>query len=102
GPFRYDLQIFQVNQGPPVYGAAGLTDTVFRVPLVLEKNTAYTWTLVVHAGADTSLVASTGIFLILDDSAPVATLLYQNFPNPFPAVGRDSTCIWFDVSTPGQ
>jgi len=102
GPFRYDLQIFKLNQGPSVYGAAGLTDTAFRVPIALETNTAYDWTLVVHAGADTTFVASAGIFLILDDSVPQATLLYQNFPNPFPAVGHDSTCIWFDVSTPGQ
>ena len=102
GPFRFDFQVFRVNQGISVYGAAGLTDTAFRVPLVLEKNTAYDWTLVVHAGSDTSLVSSVGVFLILDDSAPQATLLYQNFPNPFPAAGRDSTCVWFDLAIPGQ
>jgi hypothetical protein len=102
GPFRFDLQVFQVNQGNSTYGAGAITDTVFRIPVVLERNTAYHWSLVVHAGNDTSLVSSAGIFLILDDSAPLATLLYQNFPNPFPAVGRDSTCIWFDISTPGE
>jgi hypothetical protein len=31
------------------------------------------------------------------DGAPVVTLLYQNFPNPFPAGGRSSTCLWFDL-----
>jgi len=33
---------------------------------------------------------------------PTSTLLYQNFPNPFPAAGRDSTCLWFDVATTGM
>jgi hypothetical protein len=102
GPFSFDFQVFRVNQTFAVYGAAGLTDTAFRIPVVLEKNTAYTWTVVTHAGSDTSRSASAGVFLILDDSAPQVTLLYQNFPNPFPAVGRDSTCIWFDLATPGE
>ena len=100
--FSFDFQVFRVNQSFAVYGAAGLTDTAFRIPIALEKNTAYTWAVVTHAGSDTSLSASAGVFLILDDSAPQATLLYQNFPNPFPAVGRDSTCIWFDLATPGE
>jgi hypothetical protein len=26
------------------------------------------------------------------------TLLYQNFPNPFPAAGSRVTCIWFDLN----
>ena len=102
GPFRFDFQVFQGSQGIPVYGAAGLTDTAFRIPVILDRNVAYHWTLIVHAGTDTSLVSSAGIFLILDDSAPQATLLYQNFPNPFPALGRDSTCVWFDIATPGE
>jgi hypothetical protein len=102
GPFRFDFQVFQLNQNTAVYGAGGITDTAFQIPVILERNTAYHWTLVVHAGTDTSLVASAGVFLILDDSAPQATLLYQNFPNPFPAAGRDSTCIWFDIATPGE
>lgn len=42
---------------------------------------------------------------------PTATLLYQNFPNPFPgtgaaaanaarAAGGPATCIWFDLGRP--
>jgi len=32
------------------------------------------------------------------------TLLFQNFPNPFPnaQTGQTSTCIWFDLANPGQ
>lgn len=102
GPFRFDLQVFRVDQGLPFYGAAGLTDTSFRIPTALEMGTAYRWTLVVHAGSDTTRVSSVGVLLVLDASVPRATLLFQNFPNPFPAVGRDSTCIWFDLATPGE
>ena len=29
--------------------------------------------------------------------APAVTLLYQNFPNPFPGVASAATCIWFDL-----
>lgn len=29
---------------------------------------------------------------------PRATLLYQNFPNPFPGTGLLATCVWFDLA----
>jgi len=38
---------------------------------------------------------------LADGTLPPTTLLYQNFPNPFPAGGRDSTCIWFDLAGRG-
>jgi len=75
-----------------------LSDTTFQLPHPLERNTAYRWLLVVHAGTDTSIVRSQGSFLVVDLGMPTATLLYQNFPNPFPAAGRDSTCLWFDLA----
>ena len=42
--------------------------------------------------------------LIVDDSAPTATLLFQNFPNPFPNRSslRGTTCIWFDLAQQGR
>ena len=30
------------------------------------------------------------------------TLLYQNFPNPFPAASSRTTCLWFDLRTTGH
>jgi hypothetical protein len=33
--------------------------------------------------------------------APAATLLYQNFPNPFPTATSATTCIWFDLADGG-
>ena len=32
-----------------------------------------------------------------DTGRPAVTLLYQNFPNPFPTMESRSTCIWFDL-----
>ena len=99
GPLTFDLAVQRVSTGAYDFGAAGLSDTIFRIPEPLERNTAYRWQVVVHAGSDTSLVRSQGSFLIVDAGTPTATLLYQNFPNPFPTAGRDSTCLWFDVAT---
>lgn len=30
---------------------------------------------------------------------PPTTTLYQNFPNPFPAAGSLTTCVWFDLAS---
>ena len=32
------------------------------------------------------------------DEPPRTTNLYQNFPNPFPASGSLTTCVWFDLA----
>ena len=92
----------RVENGFVDFSIAGLQDTFFRPPQPLEVNRSYRWTLVVHAGPDTSIVRSEGSFLVLDGGTPTATLLYQNFPNPFPAAGRDSTCLWFDLAVSGM
>ena len=34
-----------------------------------------------------------------DTTRPPITLLYQNFPNPFPTASSRTTCIWFDLSS---
>ena len=102
GPFTYDLLVQRVENGLIDFGTAGLQDTFFRLPQPLEVNRSYRWTLIVHAGADTSIVRSQGTFLILDGGTPTATLLYQNFPNPFPSAVRDSTCLWFDLAVSGM
>ena len=101
GPFTYDLFVLRASDSFPQFGVSGVTDTSFRLPTPLERNAAYRWTLVAHAGADTSLIRSQGSFLVVDGGLPAASLLYQNFPNPFPTATRDSTCLWFDVATTG-
>jgi subtilase family protein len=102
GPFRYDLTVRNSGSLVPFYSLAGLTDTSFVLPTPLERNATYRWQILVHAGADSSLVVSPASFVVLDSGAPPATLLYQNFPNPFPTPTRASTCIWFDLSRPGS
>jgi hypothetical protein len=102
GPFTYDLQVQRISTGLIDFGIAGLTDTFFTLPQPLERNTSYRWMLIVHAGSDTSMVRSQGSFLVVDGGTPTSTLLYQNFPNPFPAAGRDSTCLWFDLAVSGM
>jgi hypothetical protein len=107
GPFTYDVSIYPSSQGPesPVVAVRGLTDTTFRPATPLERNLPFRWRVVAHLGAtDSSIVTSTGTFLVLDEQAPATTILFQNFPNPFPnrALGATTTCIWFDVAQAGD
>lgn len=37
-----------------------------------------------------------------DPSLPRVTLLYQNFPNPFPTPASTATCVWFDLHQPSR
>lgn len=99
GPFTYDVFVRRVGAPFDVVGIGGLTQTQYTLTTPLERSVSYTWSLVVRAGADTSRVTSAGSFLVADPSTPPATLLYQNFPNPFPGAGRDSTCLWFDLAS---
>ena len=102
GPLTFDLTVQRVATGTVEFTVANLTDTTFELAQPLQRNTAYRWLLVVHAGSDTSIIRSQGSFLVVDLGMPTATLLYQNFPNPFPTAGRDSTCLWFDVAIAGN
>src|SRR6266850_123933 len=102
GPLDFDLDVQRVASGVTNFNVANLTDTTFALTQPLERNTAYRWFLTVHAGPDTSIIRSQGSFLVVDLGMPTSTLLYQNFPNPFPAVGRDSTCLWFDLAIAGN
>jgi hypothetical protein len=106
GPMTFDFAVFPASLGPaqPALSVRGLTDTSYRPGAPLEKNLPFRWRVVAHVGATDSAVAtSTGTFLVLDELAPAATVLFQNFPNPFPnrGLGVATTCIWFDIATPG-
>ena len=39
-----------------------------------------------------------GLAAAADTGRPAVTLLYQNFPNPFPSADTRLTCIWFDLN----
>lgn len=100
GPWTYSLEI--TNAGRPEQGVAGLLDTTFRVPTDLQANTSYRWNVrATLPNGDFVRVASTSSFLIVDPLLPTTTILYQNFPNPFPSATNFSTCFWFDVGDAG-
>ena len=52
----------------------------------------------IRAVAACALLLCAGIAQAQTSEPPRATLLYQNFPNPFPSDGILSTCLWFDLA----
>ncbi len=104
GPFRYDVEIIRVENGEIEVAARGLDSTSFSPDRDLELNTPYRWRVRSRLGGDTASTTSRGSFVIVDESVPSVTLLFQNFPNPFPnpATGRSTTCVWFDLARPGR
>lgn len=100
GPWTYTLEV--TNGGRPEQGAAGLRDTTFLAQANLQANTSYRWSVrAALPSGDAVRVASSASFLINDPALPTTTILYQNFPNPFPSATSFSTCFWFDIGEPG-
>ena len=102
GPFRYDMFVFRRGQSFPTYGVGGIADTAFMITQPLERSVQYIWKVIAHVGNDSAVASSRGPFLVLDPSVPGATILYQNFPNPFPAGTQAATCLWFDLAITGR
>jgi subtilisin family serine protease len=103
GPFKFDVEIFRTDTREVVFRAAGLDTMSYTPPSDLELNTPYRWRVRSHLASDTATTESRGAFLVVDASIPPVTLLFQNFPNPFPnpAIGLWATCFWFDLATTG-
>ncbi len=103
GPFTFDVEIFRTDTREVVSRAQGLDSTSWAPPSDLELNTPYRWRVIAHLGSDTASTESQGAFVVANGSVPPVTLLFQNFPNPFPnpAVGEPTTCFWFDLAHPG-
>ncbi len=102
GPFVYDVEILSNETGQLVQPTLrGLTTATVRVPQPLVPNIAYRWRVIAKTRtgiADT--IESRAPFVVTSETKPPATLLYQNFPNPFPRVdlGAAATQIWFDLA----
>ena len=98
GPWRYTFELFGDLDEPPLIRAAGLLDTTFTPALDLETNRPYRWRVTARlASGDSVRVVSAATFVVFDPGRPLATVLFQNFPNPFPTVSSPTTCIWFDL-----
>ncbi len=104
GPFSFDVEIFRTDNREVVLRTVGLDTTAVTPASDLELNTPYRWRVVAHLGTDTATTESQGAFVVVDGSIPPVTLLFQNFPNPFPnrAIGLSATCFWFDLATSGS
>ena len=96
-PWLYDLEIRNVGSGQSIFYAS-LRDTTFTIWAPLDFNTSYRWSVTArHSGGESVRVQSRSSFVIVNPAFPLVTLLYQNFPNPFPTATSSSTCVWFDL-----
>lgn len=96
-PWTYLIVIRRSSDGSPEI-ASTINDTVYTAIRELESNTSYRWSVTATAKTgDSTRVQAAGSFVILDPNAPVATVLYQSFPSPFPNTVTNATCIWFDL-----
>lgn len=100
--WRYSVEI--TSQGRPDQAVAGLIDTTWQVPVDLQTNSSYRWSVRASLpyGAATT-IGSSGSFVVSDPNLdlPFTTIIYSSFPNPFPTAASFATCIWFDVAPPG-
>ena len=101
GPFTYELQVVSDRESELIQAYPGLEELSFRLPSPLPFNLPMRWRVIAQARsgvADT--VTSAGPFVVTSGANPPATILYQNFPNPFPNTefGGMETRIWFDLA----
>jgi len=97
GPWRFTIVISHSSDGRAVL-TGSLSDSAYMPPTDLESNTSYRWSVsAVSQAGDSVRLINASSFVILSASAPLATVLYQNFPNPFPNERLTSTCLWFDL-----
>ena len=105
GPWVYELSITNVAT-QETQSRTGIRDTVYDYPDTLQANTSYRWRVVARLAnglpGDSVVVSSLSSFVIAPSNQPIATLLYQNFPNPFPAPSSATTCFWFDLRISGE
>jgi hypothetical protein len=98
GPWLFTVAITNVANGQTSL-STGVRDTTWSPPFDLESNTSYRWSVTARLPTgDTLRVRSAASFVIVDRNAPLVTLLYQNWPNPFPSAASPNTCVWFDLA----
>ena len=101
GPWIYDFEIVNSATGVSELRVVGLLDTTFTPAADLEANTSYRWRVRARLmTGDVREVSSFATFVIVDATRPLTTILFQNFPNPFPTPTSPRTCFWFDLAQP--
>lgn len=99
GRWQYELRI--IDRLGTTVQVHGLDTTSFVLLADLEGNTSYRWSVSawIPSSGDSTRVFSEKSLVVVDPSVPSATILFQNFPNPFPNARVNATCIWFDLRT---
>jgi hypothetical protein len=101
GPWEYTVRII------PLVGQT-ITITTRDTSVVptqeLEPNLSYTWRVfaTLPRSGQTTFGQLPYSFLVEDSTLATSTILYQNFPNPFPTPTQSITCIWFDLEKPAR
>jgi hypothetical protein len=101
GPWSFTLRI--INRAQNTATEVQFSDTVGVPRAPLSACTSYRWEVLARAtngGPNAQVVAaSPGSFVIQTRACPLATILYQNFPNPFGRGEKSmTTCFWFDLA----
>jgi hypothetical protein len=102
GPLTFDLEVILDREGEVIQSYMGIEENSFQVEEPLPFNLPLRWRVIAQArtgAVDT--VTSSGPFVITSGANPPVTILYQNFPNPFPnpSDGIWETRVWFDLAT---
>ena len=105
-PVRYTLMLSRDTGFTNLLLDTTLTGTEVVVPQALTPGSRFYARLTARAADSVTLrVQPSARYTITGagEPPPPLTLLYQNFPNPFPArvTGISTTCIWFDLATSG-
>lgn len=101
GPLRFDVQVLDGTTGKMITSVTGVTDTTATTSAPLQLNTPYRWRVIARSqGGVADSVESVAPFVVVSETAPPSTQLYQNFPNPFPGPSAPdgTTQFWFDLS----
>ncbi len=98
-PWRYTIVVTRASDGfVALTGTLTDPDSVFVPFADLEANTPYRWSLSAVAGTGDSIrVVNASSFVIASPNAPIATVMFQPFPTPFPTERLNATCVWFDL-----
>jgi hypothetical protein len=100
GPFIFEVQVYLDREEEVLQSYPGLSQSSIQVTEPLPFNLPLRWRVLAQSrtgGVDT--VANAAPFVVTGDASPPVTILYQNFPNPFPnpEAGLWNTRIWFDL-----